>query len=310
MRSSTFLRQPLVWAAALALIAAPALVSAEEECGPGPRTKPGAYNPDHDTVDFFDAMDEGQIEIKVILKDEFQGRVFISNKTDQPLNIKLPGVVAAVPVLAQFCPCGGAGAGAGAGGGGSNSGSGGQQGAGGGMMGGMGGMGGGGMGMGGGGFFNVPAEKVGDLPFKSVCLDHGKASPRPAAQYTLVPLADYTSDPTVGELLKMYLNGHLNQASAQAAAWHFASDMSWDELAKKTLRRATGARQPYFSLADLNTARQAAGMASLAASKIEPEIRSPGDNVAKRKKAKAKDAEDAKSETEATESSEEAESQE
>jgi hypothetical protein len=275
MRCKTWGRS-LVWIAGLAaLMVAPAV--AEEECGPGARPKPGAFNPEHESVEMFSAVDEGQIEVKVIMKDEFQGRVFITNKTDQPLNIKLPEVAAAVPVLAQFCPCGGgAGGGAGLGGcAGGTGGTGGQQGAGGGMMGGM-GMGMGGMG---GGFFNVPAEKVGELAFRSVCLDHGKDSPRPAAKYQIVPLADYTSDPAVAEMLKMYLKGKVSQSVAQAAAWHFCSGMSWEELSAKQLRRATGQRQPYFSAAEINAARHIAGAARAAAENRKPEGRSPGDVV-------------------------------
>jgi len=276
MRSGKFPHRPFIWFAALtALIAAPVLVSAEEECGPGGRTKPGVFNPDHESVELFTAVDDGQIDVKVIMKDEFQGRVFITNKTDQPLNVKLPDVVAAVPVLAQFCPCGGGGAGIGGCAGGGGGGAGGQQGAGGGLGGG-GGFGGGGM-MGGGGFFNVPAEKVGELNLRSVCLDHGKNSPRPAMKYQLVPLADFTSDPAVEEMLKLYLKGKISQSAAQAAAWHFCSGMSWEELAAKQLRRATGARQPYFSAAEIHAARQVATMARLAAEKRGSEVKSPGD---------------------------------
>jgi hypothetical protein len=115
------------------------------------------------------------------------------------------------------------------------------------------------------------------LTLRSVCLDHGKDNPRPAMQYQLVPLADYTSDPAVAELLKLYLNGQISQSAAQAAAWHFASDMSWGDLAAKVLRRATGARRPYFSATDLSTARHAAATARAEAAGREPEIRSPND---------------------------------
>ena len=81
-------------------------------------------------VGLFEAMQAGQVDVKLIPKDVRQANVLIENKTKQPLHIQLPDAFAGVPVLAQGM--GGMGMG-GMGGGG---------------MGG-GGMGGGGQGMGG-----------------------------------------------------------------------------------------------------------------------------------------------------------------
>jgi len=94
----------------------------------------------------FAAIEKGDIAVQLSFKDATQGRIRIENKTDKPLNVKLPDAFAGVPVLAQ----------AGGGGGGHSSSSsskkGGNQ-----SMGGGGGMG-GGMGM-----FNVAPEKVGQI---------------------------------------------------------------------------------------------------------------------------------------------------
>ena len=53
-------------------------------------------------VDLFQAIDQGQIDVKVFPKDSSQLRVIVENKTDKPLTVKLPDAFAAVPVLAQF----------------------------------------------------------------------------------------------------------------------------------------------------------------------------------------------------------------
>ncbi len=81
----------------------------------GKRLKLGQYNPDDKTVEMFTAIDSGAIGVKLIPKDSTVCRVMIENKTDRPLNVKLPEAFAGVPVLAQF----GGGGGGGMGGGGS-----------------------------------------------------------------------------------------------------------------------------------------------------------------------------------------------
>src|SRR5687768_9988684 len=104
-----------------------------------PKLKLGDYNPDHASVEMFAAMEEGQIEVKIIAKDSTEANVLIKNKSGKPLNVQLPEAFAAVPVLAQF----GGQQGGGQQGGGGNQGGGG----------GFGGGGGGGQQGGGGGNF-------------------------------------------------------------------------------------------------------------------------------------------------------------
>ena len=84
---------------------APALLLAAEKRKP--TIKRQSYNPEHQSVDLFAAMKAGQIEAKIILKDSTTGRVFLSNKTKEPLNVRLPG--AFVAVLKQFDDDGGFG---------------------------------------------------------------------------------------------------------------------------------------------------------------------------------------------------------
>ncbi len=53
-------------------------------------------------VSLFDAMESGKIDVKFVPQNMNEGRVIISNQTDQPLHIQLPATFGAVPVLAQF----------------------------------------------------------------------------------------------------------------------------------------------------------------------------------------------------------------
>lgn len=233
----------------------------------------GAYNPEHKTVDLFEASASGQIDVKLYMKTNKTGRVVIENKTDQPLNVALPEAFAGQPVLAQFGGGGGQGGGGLGGGGGGLGGGGGAQsvggggsgggGLGGGGGGGFGGQGGGGGGgqQGGGGFFNVAPEKVATLKVDCICLEHGKPDPRPAIAYELKPLNDVTGSNDVSELVKMFVAGKVSKRVAQAAAWHLANGMSWEELAHKTIKRSFGAQEAYFHPQELRLAIAAARMA-------------------------------------------------
>ncbi len=231
---------------ALAMLALGPTLAAERSA----KLKPGQYNPAHASVEMFQAMEQGQIEVKIIPKDSTEANVLFKNKTDKPLNVQLPEAFAALPVLAQF---GGGGGQGGFGGGGQGGGGGGNQGGGGGFGGG-GGQGGGQGGGGGGNFFNVAPEKVGEVKVALVCLEHGKKEPRAAIPYEIVPITKFTSDPAVHEMLKLFAQGRIDQRSAQAAAWHLASKMSWQELAAKQVIRATGRRYPWFAKEELQRA--------------------------------------------------------
>ena len=126
----------------------------------------------------------------------------------------------------------------------------------GGMGGGMGGMGGGGMmgGMG-GGFFSIPPEKTVQVPITTVCLNHGKAEPKPNMKYKLVKLEDYTSDAVLQELLVMVGTGELEKQSAQAAIWHLTDKMSWEKLREKKIEHLAIEDEPYFSTEQLAEAQ-------------------------------------------------------
>lgn len=226
----------------------------------------GQFNPDHATVEMFEAIENGQIDVKLIPRDSKQSQVLIENKTDKPLNVKLPEAFAGVPVLAQIGGFGGGGR--------NNRGGGGAQG----FGGGMGGMGGGGMGgggMGGMGMFNVPPEQVGKFKVTTVCLEHGKREPRAAMKYEIKPIASFTDKPEVHELCRMLGSGQIDQRAAQVSAWHLNNGMSFQELAAKELRYANGTRRPYFTPQELRAGMQLSAMAAKLAEKRQ---QSPGES--------------------------------
>ena len=171
----------------------------------------GDYNPADQTVEMFAAMEKGDISVKIIPKDSTQCRVLIENKTDKPLNVKLPDAFAGVPALAQNLGGGNRGGGSNRSSGNNNSGQNQSTG------GGMGGMGGGGMGGMGGGMFNVPPEKVGQFKVATVCLEHGKHEPNEKIPYEIKPLESFTAKAGVRELCDSLGRNQLSQRAAQAA---------------------------------------------------------------------------------------------
>ncbi|MCA9101688.1 MAG: hypothetical protein KDA63_11085, partial [Planctomycetales bacterium] len=101
----------LIAAVSCSIVAASAS-AAERRAAP----RYGAYNPEHETVDLFEAAAAGAIEAKLYVTPDKTGRVVIENKTDAPLNVALPEAFAGQPVLAQFGGGGFGGGGLGGGG--------------------------------------------------------------------------------------------------------------------------------------------------------------------------------------------------
>lgn len=231
---------------------------------------------DADTVELFDAIKSGDIEVRVIAKDATAGNVLIKNVTAKRLAIKLPEAFAAVPVSAQFGMIGGGPFGGNPFGGGGNPFGGGFPGGGGvGFNNGLMGPGGGNQALGGGfqgqnglngpnggnafnagngrgfglpgmGLFKVEPEKVGKLKMTTVCMEYGKPDPNPHKEYELRPLDIVVADPVTMEAVKMLARGEIDQKSAQAAAWHLCNGMTWEELEKKIGRKHLTGRVDLF----------------------------------------------------------------
>jgi hypothetical protein len=175
--------------------------------------------------------------------------MLIENRSNKPLTVDLPDSF--VIVQRQFG--GGAGAG-GIGGGRQGQAAGAAQPAGGGFGGMGGGMGGGGFG--GGGQFSVPPEQVARVPYQSVCLEHGKRDPDFSVNYKVIPVEEFTSNEQLGALITMVGTKQIDSQVAQAAAWHLANNMSWEELAAKTSTEIGASDEPYFAPQALYKAQQ------------------------------------------------------
>ncbi|HEV2971570.1 MAG TPA: hypothetical protein VGY55_16455 [Pirellulales bacterium] len=215
--------------------------------------------PDKNSVDLFDAMKSGDVQVKYIAHNSKEGQLLVTNNTDAPLTVKLPDAFAAVPVLAQN-QVGATKSNKSYGGGGNNQ----NQGVGGG--GGLGGIGGGGGGQrGGGGAFDVAPEKVAKIKIETVCLEHGKKEPAPNVPYEIRPIETFTSDASVQELCKMLATGQINQRAAQAAAWHLANHMTWEQLLDKKIHHLIGGNEAYFTPEEIRVAMQLADRATKSA---------------------------------------------
>ncbi len=209
------------------------------------------YDPALPQSGLFEAMDDEKVTVRLVAKSEFEGHLLVENKTDAPLTIQMPEAFVGVQVLAQFGQQGGGQQGGQQGGGQG----GGQNQAAGGGGGQQGGQQGGGQQGGGQGIFSIPVATIAKVPVNMVCLEHGKKSPTQRLHYTIVRPEKYTSDPRVHELCKMVGSGRLDRASAQAAAWHIANNMSWDQLANKTYNNVGSPDTPYFSRDQLMAAQ-------------------------------------------------------
>lgn len=193
-------------------------------------------------VPLFEAMDAKQVDVKLVHKDETAGNLLVQNATDQPLNLQLPEAFIGVHVLNQdpfqFDL------------GNQNSQGNGQSQ--------------GGQVTGGGannnttnGFFSVPPGKIVRVPVRSVCLEHGRPTPSARMEYRIFPVARFSRDPALLQLLAAVASGRTPQKAAQAAAWHLASDKSWKQLADMKFRRLGGLPdRPHFRQSELSAARQ------------------------------------------------------
>jgi hypothetical protein len=182
----------------------------------------------------------------------------VTNKSADTVSVKLPKAVAAVHVLKQFgfpgAGVGGNNAGAGLGQGQGNGVGGQGQSVGGGMNGGARNANGQAFGQ---GIFSVPSNKTVQLPLKTVCLAHGQPEPQPRMTYKLVPIEDFTSNTTLHEVLKLFVSGEADQQTAQAAAWHLASGMTWEQLKAKKIDHLGGLQStPFFTAKQVKAAEE------------------------------------------------------
>lgn len=207
----------------------------------------GAAIEETEALDLFQAIDDGLVDVKFVARSDSKGRLVMTNKTSEPIDVLIPEVFVGVPVLPQFGGGGGGGGGLGGGGGGGGSQSVGGGGGGGGRGGGRGG--------GGGGRFNIQPEKIRRVDVPLICLDHGLKDPSSSKPYEIRPIEDVIDSPAVIEIVKAFANGELPRGASQAAVWHLNSDVSWIDLSNKlTGTKRQFVRDSYFSGAEIRVA--------------------------------------------------------
>ena len=236
-------------------------------------------------VDVFTGIEQGVLDVKVIPQDALGGNILIENKGEKPLNVDFPPAFIAKQVLKQF-PGQQPGANAGGPGGGANGqpNGGGSQIQGGGTGQGINGAAGNGVGNPGGGrrgngnangmgngigFFSVPTDKIVRVPYRSVCLEHGKPDPTPRMTYRLGKVEEFSDDPVLVETLKIVANGEHDPQAAQAAAWHVANKMSWKQLTEKSIPHIGRPATRYFSAETLDRAQKIHETAIIRAKELE-----------------------------------------
>lgn len=207
-----------------------------------------------DAVEFFNAMDAGDLGVRVIPRDAKRVNIQLENKTDRPLNIKLPESIGVVPVLAQpgnfFNNQGGN------------------------LLGGnqfganqFGGNQGGAQGLGApmanqnnnnmfpGAIFSVPPGRIIKKRLPALCLEFGKPEPMPRMAYRVTRLEELNDNDNVRQLIVRYGDGQISNKIAQIAAWHLANDLSWEQLVGLTHKRANGTTVPRFTSAEIDKAK-------------------------------------------------------
>lgn len=245
-------------------------------------------------IDVFEGIEKGVLEVKMVPKDAMGGNMFIENKGDKPVNVDFPAAFIGKPVLKQFGMGGGGLGGGGLGGGGLGGGGLGGQGGGGQTQGGGlggggqgggglggGGFGGGGNAGGGGGFFSVPADKIVRVTYRAVCLEHGKPDPSPRMTYRIGKVEEFSDNPVLEETLKMVASGQIDPQAGQAAAWHLTNNMSWAELAAKSIPHIGRPATPYFSAETLARAQNIHVTAATRAKEREENASKTATSVAK-----------------------------
>jgi hypothetical protein len=188
-----------------------------------------------ESVEMFTAIDRQWIEVRYIPIDSAKGTLVMKNLVDRVVLIEMPDGFAAQPILAQF---GQAGLGNGFGQGGPGGQNAGGQNAGGQNAGGQnGGAGtqtvGGNANAAGGqpaGIFRIPPGRSIKKNAVTVCLEHGKADPKPNIPYQLMRLESLVHDPLLAGICSQLNSPQLDQVSGQAAAWHVANNMNWKHL--------------------------------------------------------------------------------
>jgi hypothetical protein len=114
----------------------------------------------------------------------------------------------------------------------------------------------------------------------TLCLEHGKPDPNPRMKYRVVRLSEVNAAPEIAELCKAVARGDVPQNTAQAAAWHIANGLTWEELTSKPrmISEYTGIEY-YFNRVEIQNALRVTALAQRAAENTAATTTSPGDTI-------------------------------
>ena len=224
-------------------------------------------DPPPEQVGLFEAIQAKTVEVTVIPRDSKRVTIQFANKTDKPIQLRMPAALVAAPVLAQFGPprrqFGNGGNNLFGNGGNNLFGNGGNNG---GMQQNQAlGMAGGRQNMGNngfnqqrpGGFFNIPPGRVIKKRIPTVCLEFGKPDPGPRIAYELRPLETFSNDERLKSLLVSFGNQTSDhQRAYQLAAWHIANGKSFEELASMSIKHVTGTVSRRFTSSEIDLAKK------------------------------------------------------
>lgn len=215
------------------------------------------FDPEAARIELFAGIEAGAISAVMRPQDEQRGAIFVENLTTQPLTVELPDVLIGVQVLPQFNIQVPAGTSSIVG----NNGTATNQGQGQGQNQPVGGTATGARGSSSGqqanfdGFFSIPPETIARVEYASVCLEHGAKEPQRGNTYRLVRVDEFSKDPRMAGVLRRVGRGEESQAALQAAAWHVANDMPWNELEGKRRPHLNAPDEAWFRRSDLDRAR-------------------------------------------------------
>lgn len=248
------------WSAFVALLA---VVLTAGNTGP---IRQLSLDPEARVVDMFDGEMDGQLGLRMVAQSPKSGLVFVTNRSSESLTVAVPKAVVGIHILPQFGQGqglgnqNGFGQGSGlgnnqaGGGGGLGQNTGGTLGPMGNNQGFLGQNGANGLNPAGNGFFSIPPGKTVQLQLSSVCLSYGRPDPTPAMKYKLVRVEDQVCDPALRELLAG-INERSDRDAVQAAAWHLANGLSWEQIAKLSNQRLPGVFTPMFTAGEIRNGR-------------------------------------------------------
>lgn len=105
------------------------------------------------------------------------------------------------------------------------------------------------------GFATIPPGKTVQFSLKSVCLNYGRPEPMSKMTYRLIPVEAYSKDPVLAELLESY-SPRVDQDAMQAAAWHVANEMNWNQISHLPLRSLAATSAKLFQPNDVQAAQK------------------------------------------------------